>query len=126
MILLLRIIFTAIALFFFTAFFLENFNDRNNAIVYKLYLFTFVFLLQIILNVFNNLFNKDKITLNSIMDTAVNNALLAVIAFDVYGDLTYQKIISSSDNKYHNITILVLLIIAFITTVKLLQLLLTQ
>jgi hypothetical protein len=126
MILLLRIIFTAIALFFFTAFFLENFNDRNNAIVYKLYLFTFVFLLQIILNVFNNLFNKDKITLNSIMDTAVNNALLAVIAFDVYGDLTYQNILPSKDNKYHNITILVLLIIAFITTVKLLQLLLTQ
>jgi len=126
MIFLLRIIFTAIALFFFTVFFLKNFNDRNNAIVYKLYLFTFVFLLQIILNVFNNLFNKDKITLNSIMDTAVNNALLAVIAFDVYGDLTYQKIILSKDNKYHNITILVILIIAFIATVKLLQLLLTQ
>lgn len=125
MILLLRIIFTGIALFFFTAFFLENFSDRDNAIVYKLYLFTFVFLLQIILNIFNNLFNKDKITLNSIMDTSVNNALLAVIAFDVYGDLTYQQIIKSS-NKYQNIAVLVLLILGFITTVKLLQLLLTQ
>jgi len=125
MILLLRIIFTGIALFFFTAFFLENFDQRDNAIVYKLYLFTFVFLLQVILNIFNNLYNKDKITLNSVMDTAVNNALLAVIAFDVYGDLTYQKIIKT-DNKYHDIAVLVILILGFITAVKLLQLLLTQ
>ena len=125
MILLLRIIFTGIALFFFTAFFLENFDQRDNAIVYKLYLFTFVFLLQVILNIFNNLYNKDKITLNSVMDTAVNNALLAVIAFDVYGDLTYQNLIKT-DNKYHNIAVLVILILAFITAVKLLQLLLTQ
>ena len=125
MILLLRIIFTGIALFFFTALFLENFDNRDNAIVYKLYLFTFVFLLQIILNIFNNLFNKDKITLNSIMDTAVNNALLAVIAFDVYGDLTYQKILNFN-NKYQQIAVLILLILGFITTIKLLQLLLTQ
>ena len=125
MILLLRIIFTGIALFFFTLFFLENYDDRNNAIIYKLYLFTFVFLLQIMLNVFNNLFSGEKITMNYIMDTAVNNALLAVIAFDVYGDLTYQKVITFQ-NKYQQIAVLVLLIIGFIATVKLLQLLLTQ
>jgi hypothetical protein len=125
MILLLRMIFTGIALFFFTLFFLENYEDRNNAIIYKLYLFAFVFLLQVILNVFNNLFNGDKITLNHIMETAVSNALLAVIAFDVYGDLTYQKILTV-ENKHQQIAILVLLMIGFITTVKLLQLLLTQ
>jgi hypothetical protein len=125
MILLLRMIFTGIALFFFTLFFLENYENRNNAIIYKLYLFAFVFLLQVMLNVFNNLFNGDKITLNYIMDTAVSNALLAVIAFDVYGDLTYQNIITV-ENTHQRIAILVLLMIGFITTVKLLQLLLTQ
>jgi hypothetical protein len=125
MILLFRILFTAIFLFFFITVFLENFQDRDNAIVYKLYIFTFVFILQIILNIFNNIFNKDKITLNSIMDTAVNNALLAVIAFDIYGDLTYQKIINLN-NKHQSVFALVLLIVGLITTVKLLQLLLTQ
>ena len=77
------------------------------------------------LNVFNNLCSGEKITMNYIMDTAVNNALLAVIAFDVYGDLTYQKVITFQ-NKYQQIAVLVLLIIGFIATVKLLQLLLTQ
>lgn len=125
MILLFRILFTAIFLFFFITIFLENFQERDNAIVYKLYIFTFVFILQIILNIFNNIFNKDKITLNSVMDTAVNNALLAVIAFDIYGDLTYQKVINLN-NKYQSVFVLVLLIVGLITTVKLLQLLLTQ
>lgn len=125
MILLLRMIFTGIALFFLILFFLENFDERNNAIIYKLYIFTFVFLLQVILNIFNNLFNGDKITLNYIMDTAVNNALLAIIAFDVYGDLTYKKVLNFQ-NKYQQIAILVLLILGFIATIKLLQLLLTQ
>lgn len=125
MILLLRMIFTGIALFFFILFFLENFDNRDNAIIYKLYIFTFVFLLQVILNIFNNLFNGDKITLNYIMDTAVNNALLAVIAYDVYGDLTYQKVFNSQ-SKHQQIAVLVLLMLGFIATVKLLQLLLTQ
>ena len=125
MILLLRLIFTGIVLFFFVAFFLENFEDRKNSIIYKLYLFTFIFLLQVILNIFNNIFNKEKITVNSIMETAINNALLAVIAYDVYNDLIYEKFYSGY-NKYQKISVLVLLILAFITTVKLLQLLLTQ
>jgi hypothetical protein len=125
MILLLRLIFTGIALFFFVALFLENFDDRKNSIVYKLYLFTFIFLLQIVLNVFNNIFNKEKITLNSIMETAINNALLAVIAFDVYNDLVFEGFYKGF-NIYQKIATLVLLILAFITTVKMLQLLLTQ
>ena len=59
------------------------------------------------------------------METAINNALLAVIAYDVYNDLIYEKFYSGY-NKYQKISVLVLLILAFITTVKLLQLLLTQ
>jgi hypothetical protein len=125
MILLLRLIFTGIVLFFFVAFFLENIDDRKNSIIYKLYLFIFIFLLQVILNVFNNIFNKEKITINSIMDTAINNALLAVIAYDVYNDLIYEGFYKGY-SPYQKIVVLVLLILAFITTVKLLQLLLTQ
>lgn len=125
MILLFRLLFTGIALFFFVATFLENFEDRKNSIAYKLYLFTFLFLLQVTLNIFNNIFNKDKLTLNSVMETAINNALLAVVAFDVYNDLVYDGFYSGY-NTYQKISVLVILILAFITTVKILQLLLTQ
>lgn len=125
MILLLRMIITGIALFFFTLFFLKNFDERENAIVYKLYIFTFVFLLQIMLNLLNILFDGNKITLNHLMDTAVNNALLAVIAFDVYGDMTYKHIITTT-NIHQQIAILILLMVGFITAVKVLQLLLIQ
>jgi hypothetical protein len=104
---------------------LENFDDRRNSIVYKLYLFIFIFLLQLILNVFNNIFNKEKLTLNSIMETAINNAFLSVIAFDVYNDLVYEGFYKGY-NSYQKIATLVLLILTFITTVKMLQLLLTQ
>ena len=125
MILLFRLIFTGIALFFFVTYFLENLDDTNNSIIYKLYLFTFIFLLQVILNIFNNIFNKEKLSVNSIMDTGINNALLAVIAFDVHKDLILSKFYDGY-NKYQRISALILLILVFITTVKLLQLLLTQ
>jgi hypothetical protein len=81
--------------------------------------------LQLILNVFNNIFNKEKLTLNSIMETAINNAFLSVIAFDVYNDLVYEGFYKGY-NSYQKIATLVLLILTFITTVKMLQLLLTQ
>ena len=100
-------------------------DDTNNSIIYKLYLFTFIFLLQVILNIFNNIFNKEKLSVNSIMDTGINNALLAVIAFDVHKDLILSKFYDGY-NKYQRISALILLILVFITTVKLLQLLLTQ
>ena len=125
MILLLRLIFTGVALFFFISLFLENYDDRRNSIIYKLYLFTFIFLLQIILNIFNNIFNKEKLTINSIMETAINNALLSVIAFDVYNDLIYEGFYKGY-SQYQKIGVLVLLILTFIATVKMLQLLLTQ
>jgi len=125
MILLLRIIFTAIALFFFVLFMLKNFDDRHNAIVYKVYLFVFIFTLQIILNIFNNLFDKQKLSLNSIMETAVNNALLAVIAYDIYGDLLFNGHFNNYNEK-QKILVLVILVIGLITTVKLLELLLSQ
>jgi hypothetical protein len=125
MILLFRLLFTGIALFFFIASFLENFEDRRNSIAYKLYLFTFLFLLQVTLNIFNNIFNKEKLTLNSIMETAINNALLSVVAFDVYNDLVFDGFYAGY-SPYQKVSVLVLLILAFITTVKILQLLLTQ
>jgi hypothetical protein len=59
------------------------------------------------------------------MDTAINNALLAVIAYDIYNDLIYEGFYEKY-TPFQRIAVLVLLILAFITTVKLLQLLLTQ
>lgn len=125
MFLLIRLLFTGVALFVFLTFFLTDYEDRRNSISYKLYLFTFMFLLQVTLNIFSNIFNREKISVNSIIDTAINNALLSVIAYDVYNDLVFNDFYKTC-NKLQKTSILVVLVLSFITAVKLLQLLLTQ
>ncbi|AYV80098.1 MAG: hypothetical protein Gaeavirus9_8 [Gaeavirus sp.] len=84
-----------------------------------------MFLLQVTLNIFSNIFNREKISVNSIIDTAINNALLSVIAYDVYNDLVFNDFYKTC-NKLQKTSILVVLVLSFITAVKLLQLLLTQ
>lgn len=125
MILLLRLLFTGIALFIYLSFFLENYDDRENSIIYKLYLFTFMFLLQIIINILNNVINKEKISINVVTEIAINNALLSVIAYDTFNDLIYKQYYKGYTKQQKTFT-LVFLIIGFIATVKLLQLLLSQ
>jgi len=124
MILLFRLLITAVILFCYIIFYMENFDDRRNTIIYKLYLFLFVFLLQVTINIFNNIFSGDKISLNNIVDMAINNALISVIAYDVYNDLVYNGFYKNL-TSVQKTTILVLLIIGFITAIKLLQMLIS-
>ena len=104
---------------------MENISDRKLAIPHKIYLFLFIFIVQFLINFFTNVNDKETITLGQIIEDAVNNALLAVIAFDVYNDLVYLNYYKEL-NPHQQITILIFLIIGFMTAVKILQLLITS
>ena len=120
-----RLLFMAITLYMFVSLFLENFDDRHNAIAYKVYLFLFVFMMQFLFQVFTNLINSNKIIINEIIETSINNALLAIIAFDVYNDLAFNKFFGSYTHQ-QKILVLILLIIGFMTGIKILQLLISS
>lgn len=125
MLIIARLLILAIALYIFLNFFLDNFDDRHNAITYKIYLFIFVFIIQFLFQVFANLINSTKIIIDEIIESSINNALLAVIAFDVYNDLTFSNYFTVY-NHHQKILILILLIIGFMTTIKFLQLLINN
>ena len=125
MIVLARLLFMAIALYMFIGLFLDNFDDRHNAIAYKIYLFLFIFIIQFLFQIFTNLVNTNKIAINVLIETSINNAILAVIAFDVYNDLIYNNFFRTY-NTQQKILMLVLLIIGFMTVVKILQLLISS
>ncbi len=126
MTILIRLFITGIALFFYLSIFLPDFEDRSNAIPYKLYMFLFVFIIQFILYFFTNATTTtNKSSLNQIIESSINNALLAVIAYDVYNDLYFNKIFINM-NEHQRIISLVLLIVGFMTTVKIIQLLITS
>jgi hypothetical protein len=125
MTILIRLFITGIALFFYLSMFLPNIDDRSNAIPYKIYMFLFVFIVQFIMYFVTNSSGANKNSINQIIESAINNALLAVIAFDVYGDL-YANNIFKDMNQHQRIISLVLLIVGFMTTVKIIQLLITN
>jgi hypothetical protein len=125
MTILIRLFITGIALFFYLSMFLPNFDDRSNAIPYKLYMFLFVFIIQFMLYFLTNATSSNKSSLNQIIESSINNALLAVIAYDVYNDLYFNKIFINM-NEHQRIISLVLLIVGFMTMVKIIQLLITN
>jgi hypothetical protein len=120
-----KLLILAITLYMFVSLFLDNFDDRHNSIAYKIYLFLFVFIIQFLFEIFTNLINSKKIAMDEIIETSINNALLAVIAFDIYNDLVYNNYFSAY-NHQQKILILILLIIGFMTAIKFLQLLISN
>lgn len=125
MLVLARFVFLAIVLYMFISLFMDNFDDRHNAISYKIYLFLFVFIINFMFQVVGNLIGSKKLIINEFIETSINNALLAVIAFDVYNDLVYNKFFKSYNNQ-QKILVLVLLIVGFMTTIKILELLISS
>ena len=125
MIILLKLLVLAIILYFFINIFLDNFDDRHNGIAYKIYLFLFVFIIQFIFHILSNLTSSTKILINEIIETSINNSLLAVIAFDIYNDLEYINYFKTY-NKQQKILMLILLIIGFMTIIKFIQLLISN
>ncbi len=122
MLLLTRLLIIGISLFLFLIYVLKNFDTNNDAIFNKIYIFGFVFFIQIIINLLSNMFSTIKTNLDEIINLSINNALLAVIAFDVFGDLERNGNYTTF-TKEHKAFILVLLIIAFITSIRLIQML---
>jgi len=124
MILLLRLLITGIALFLFVLTYLQDFDNRQNALPYKLYLFLFMFLFQVTINIFNNFIVNKKLSLNAIVENSVNTALISVISYDIYNDLVYNGFYRTLD-KTQKTAVLVLLIMGFITSIKMLEMLIT-
>lgn len=122
MLLLARLLIIGISLFLFLIYVLKNFDTNDDVILNKIYIFAFIFFIQIITNLISNLFSSNKIALDEIINLSINNALLGVIAFDVFGNLE-QKGHYTTFTKEHKALILVFLIIAFITSIRLIQML---
>jgi len=125
MLILARLVFLAFCLFVIISLFMSDFEDKKNAISYKLYLFLFIFILNFMSQIFSNLINGDKILMDEIIDTSINNGLIAVIAFGIYGDLNENGLFIQY-NYNQKILVLILLIVGFITTIKVLELLITS
>lgn len=125
MIVLARLLFIAVSLFMFINLFLSDFEDKKNAISYKIYIFLFIFVLNFMFQIFSNLINAIKISMSELIEMSINNALLSVVAFGIYDDLSYNGFFNQY-NHHQKSLILILLIIGFITTVKILELLISS
>lgn len=122
MLVLVRLVVIAISLFMFINLFLSDFDDKKNAISYKIYLFLFVFVLNFMFQIFANLINHIKISMDELIEMSINNALLSVVAFSIYDDLSYNGFFNQYSHHQRSL-ILILLIIGFMTTIKILELL---
>lgn len=124
MIILTRLAFVAITLYMFISLYLDKIDDMKYFIPYKIYLFLFVFLIHFIFHSLSNLLNMENHQLSTMIEISINNALLAVIAYDVYNDLVRNGIYDQFNNQ-QRMLILVFLIIGFMVVIKLLQLLIS-
>jgi hypothetical protein len=122
MLLLARLLIIGISLFLFLIYVLNNFDTKDNVIFNKIYIFAFIFFIQIITNIISNIFSNTKIPLDEIINLSINNALLGVVAFDIFGNLEDSGHYLTF-TKEHKAFILVLLILAFITSIRLIQML---
>jgi len=115
-----RLLITAIILLFISIFLLTEFDNINSALTNKILLFTFVFLIQIMLTIIDKMLNKKKIEIHEISQSSLNYAILAVVGYDTFKDLNYKEIFSSSSRTV-KIVIMVLIVTMFMTLTKLMQ-----
>jgi hypothetical protein len=125
MIILSKLLFIAVSLFMFINLFLTELDDKKNRISYKIYLFLFIFILNFMFQIFSNLLSDITISINELIEMSINNALLAVVAFSIYIDLVDNNIFPT-EFLYQKSLVLILLIIGFITTIKILELLISS
>ena len=81
-----------------------------------------MFFIQIIISFVNSLFTNEVISYPELIDVSITNALLTVIAYDVYEDLIYKEYISKLSNSQKNL-VLVFLVIGFLVSIRLVQML---
>jgi len=114
----------SISLYFYTNHYITNFNDANNAINNKIYIFLFVFIINFISVFINSLLSNSNSSIYDIITYSVNGALISVIAFDVFNDLLYKGIFNNYNHQQKSL-LLILLIITFMTIVRLIQIIIT-
>ena len=122
---LVRLVFLAIALYMFISLFLDNFDKEQNAIPYKIYMFLFIFLFNFLFQFFSHITSVKKVGINDYIESSINYALVAVIAFDIYSDLTHLGFYNGYDTQQKNL-MLVLLIIGFMAAIKIIELLISN
>ena len=125
---LIKLFLLTIALYVYLNHFMNNFGDRQYALNNKAFLFIYVFIIQFLINFISNIkgiSNDENMSINDVIETSVNSALLAIIAYDIYGDLVYKKYYVGLSHQ-QQIMVLILLIIGFMATVKVLQLLISN
>jgi hypothetical protein len=115
-----RLLITAIILLFLSIFLLTEFDNINSSLTNKVLLFTFVFLIQIMLSVIDNMLNNKKIEIHEISQSSLNYAILAVVGYDTFKDMNYKEIFSSSSRTV-KIVIMVMIVTMFMTITKLMQ-----
>lgn len=120
-----RLIYISVLLFILFVLFLNNFDNKHNILSYKIYLFLFVFIINFLYTFFANLFNQKKINIKELIRVSVDYALISVISFSVYNDLEINNTFINFTHE-QKILILVLLIIGFITTIKILELIISS
>ena len=120
-----NLILLGIILYLFIGLFLEDFDNRSNAISYKIYIFLFIFILYFKFQIFNNLVYYKTINFSKIIEVSINNAILAIIAFDIFNDLSYNKFFDTFSRE-QKILVLILLIIGFMATIKILELMISS
>jgi hypothetical protein len=119
-----RLIIIAISLFSFLNLFLTNYDNNDHAIINKIYIFFFMFIIQFILLFLSTLVFSQNISMNDIIEHSVNNALISVISFDIFNNLVHQKVFDNID-KNKKTLMLVLLIIGFIAIINVVQIIIT-
>jgi hypothetical protein len=99
---------------------------RNNKLfINKIYTFFFVFLIQFVFNIINDLIEKKHISIYDNVDICIKKSLIAVIAYDTYAEMSCLKYFEGYHDHQKSIVI-TLLIVCFITVIQILQLLIVN
>jgi hypothetical protein len=122
-----RLLITGFTLFIFLYYLIDDdkVNFVDSILLNKLYIFLFVFIIEFILNIFHKIYMNSSTTTTEIVDISINDGLLSVIAFDIYKDMILQGKYDGYSKSLRSL-VLVLLIIAFITSINILQILFTK
>ena len=96
--------------------------ENNGMFLNKLYTFFFVFLIQFVINVLNDLIEKKNTSIGDNIDICIKKSLIAVIAYDTFTEMDCKKYFESFNANQKSIVI-TLLIVCFISTIQILQLL---
>lgn len=101
--------------------------QNSDEILNKFYTFFFIFMFQFVLMTLESILAKEQFNFGAIMDTCVKYGLVSVIAYDTYGDLR-RKHTMYFDNltMYQKTLVLAVLIVAFVTVIRIVQILITQ